>query len=224
MSDLIQTQALTMEFGQKTVFKNLNLTLKKGQITSLLGANGVGKTTLVRLLIADLIPTAGQIISQMPNLKIGYVPQFRNIERDYPLSVAAFVGLNQLSSIGPFKNRAEKKRLKHVLEHCQLTTLKNQAVGRLSGGQKQRVYLAQALMNEPDLLILDESTASLDIETKQEVMQLVSHLNQEHQLTVLFVTHDIGLARQYTDQYWLLKPEGYEFGQTSELAETIKLD
>ena len=86
-----------------------------------------------------------------------------------------------------------------------------------SGGEKQKAYLAQALLDEPNFLILDESTASLDVNTKHELMDLVQELNQTQKLTVLFVTHDLSLAKQYTNQYLLLTGDSYEMKPTAEM-------
>ncbi|MDG2980836.1 metal ABC transporter ATP-binding protein [Latilactobacillus curvatus] len=226
MTELVNAQHLGLAFSNRQVLKDLSFTIERGSMTSLIGPNGVGKTTLVRLLIGNLQPTEGQLVfnPDKQKLNIGYVPQFRNLEAEYPLSIRSFVSLNQLDSHLPWKSRKERQALDQILEQTHLTALQKTIVGNASGGEKQKAYLAQALISKPDLLILDESTASLDIETKEEVMALVAELNREHGLTVIFVTHDLELARKYTDQYLFLKRGQYEAGPMSQLDPNLELD
>lgn len=204
---LLRATELSLAFREQQVISKLNFTLMRGTMTSLLGANGVGKTTLVRMLIGQLKPTGGKItyFNQGKVDKIGYVPQFRNIDAEYPLSIESFVGLNLLNHRFFWKTPSEKAQLQQALAQTGLTDLAKRTLGSASGGEKQKAYLAQALIESPEFLILDESTASLDVKTKVELMDLVAQLNQQANLTVLFVTHDIDLARNYTQQFLLLK-------------------
>lgn len=148
-----------MTFDNQVVFSGLNFQLTPGSKTAILGENGSGKTTLIRIIMGILTPTSGSItLGDVDNrpIKIGYVPQFRNIDKDYPLSLRSFIELN-----APLvKNAAYKKRVADVLAKTELTEISDYRLGRASGGQKQRAYLAQALLEQPDLIILDEATAS----------------------------------------------------------------
>lgn len=203
---LIQAADLSQAFGDRTIFSHINFTIPRGAMVSLVGANGSGKTTLTRILLDILKPTSGQVTTAGDgHLQVGYVPQFRNLDRDYPLSVRSFVQLNQLGRPWPWHTAAEKQGLNHVLTETNLLKLAATPLGMTSGGEKQRAYLAQALVNQPDLLILDEPTASLDVAVKHELIGLVRQLNQTNGLTVLFVTHDLPLAKEFTDQYLLLQ-------------------
>ncbi|CAM2954203.1 metal ABC transporter ATP-binding protein [Latilactobacillus sakei] len=226
MTELVSAKNLGMTFSNRQVLKDLNFKIEHGSMTSLIGPNGVGKTTLVRILIGSLQPTAGELtfLPDKQSLNIGYVPQFRNLEAEYPLSIRSFVSLNQLTKHLPWHTKSERQALDNILAQTHLTALQKTTVGNASGGEKQKAYLAQALISEPDLLILDESTASLDIETKEEVMALVAELNRLHGLTVIFVTHDLDLARKYTDQYLFLKRGQYEMGPMSQLDPNLELD
>lgn len=196
-----------LQFGyhDRKLFNNVNFELAPGSMTAVIGPNGVGKTTLVRLLMKQLEPNGGQIRwRQSAAVRIGYVPQFRNLDDEYPLSIRAFVQLSQLGSLLPWHKRAENQRLAQVLAATHLTHLQHRQLGMASGGEKQKAYLAQALIDEPNFLILDESTASLDVNVKVELMELVRELNQTMNLTVLFITHDLQLAKTYMDQFLLL--------------------
>ena len=190
---------LSMRFDNKTVFKDISFKLEKGSTTALLGPNGTGKTTLIKILMGMLTPTSGSY-KFADDVKIGYVPQFRNIDSEYPLSIRAFIELN--ASL--FKTKKVKEQVDQQLVETHLDKIQNTRMGEASGGQKQRAYLAQALLDHPNMIILDEATASLDPAAKEELMDLIHHLNKEHKITVLFVTHDIPLASKYMRGGWCL--------------------
>ncbi|MCZ3621789.1 metal ABC transporter ATP-binding protein [Lactobacillus mulieris] len=212
MAKVLTVENLTMKFDEQTVFENLNFALKKGSMTALLGPNGAGKTTLIRILMNMLTATAG-VFKFSQDTKIGYVPQFRNIDSDYPLSIRAFIELNTPL----FKSTSIKKRVDNILKETNLLEIQNTRMGEASGGQKQRAYLAQALLDEPNFIILDEATASLDPVAKEELMTLIKHLNEKHGLTVLFTTHDIPLAKKYMKDYLLFKDKNLEHNKISQL-------
>ncbi len=178
--------------------------------------NGTGKTTLIRILMGMLQPTTGSF-KFAPDTEIGYVPQFRNLDADYPLSIRAFVELNTPL----FKNARVKARVNQILKETHLLDIQNTRMGEASGGQKQRAYLAQALLDKPDFIILDEATASLDPVAKEELMSLIKHLNEKHAMTVLFTTHDIPLAKKYMKDYLLFKDKGLVAGKIKDLNEEV---
>jgi len=211
LTDVLKVKDLTMKFDSKVIFQNLNFELKKGSMTALLGPNGTGKTTLINILMKLLIPTSGTF-EFAKGVKLGYVPQFRNIEADYPLSIRAFVSLNTPL----IKTKKIKERVTSELKETHLLSIQNTRMGEASGGQKQRAYLAQALLDKPNMIILDEATASLDPSAKEELMQLIKHLNEEHDITVLFVTHDVPLARKYMNNYLYLNHGTITQGKMSE--------
>ncbi|WDF82538.1 ATP-binding cassette domain-containing protein [Lacticaseibacillus pabuli] len=204
---ILSVSKLNFGWNDRQLFKNLSFALQPGTMTSVIGPNGVGKTTLIRLLMGQLTPASGTI-SWQHGVKVGYVPQFRNLDDEYPLTIRAFVQLSQQRHLVPWHSAAEQKRLDEVLAATHLTHLQNQCLGMASGGEKQKAYLAQALIDNPSFLVLDEATASLDVATKVELMDLVKELNQKMNLTVLFITHDMDLAKQYTQQYLLIEKEG----------------
>lgn len=217
MSNILEVNNLSMRFDKKTVFENLNFKLKKGSMTALLGPNGTGKTTLINILMKMLVPTTGSF-KFAKDVRLGYVPQFRNIDMEYPLSVAAFIGLN-----APLiKSNKVKKAIKMQLQETNLYGIRNTRMGEASGGQKQRAYLAQALLDNPNVIILDEATASLDPVAKDELMQLIKHLNEKHKITVLFVTHDVPLAAKYMQDYLYLNHQKIEQGEMANFTEAYE--
>lgn len=210
-NDVLEVENLTMRFDTKTIFKDVSFKLQEGSMTALLGPNGTGKTTLINILMKLLVPTSGTYKFKN-GVRLGYVPQFRNIDAEYPLSIKAFVGLNAPL----FKTRKIKEQIHEELEETNLLDIQNTRMGEASGGQKQRAYLAQALLDKPDMIILDEATASLDPSAKEELMDLIQHLNKEHNITVLFVTHDVPLARKYMKEYLYLNHGTIKQGKMSE--------
>lgn len=208
---------LSMRFDNKTVFKDISFKLEKGSTTALLGPNGTGKTTLIKILMGMLTPTSGSY-KFADDVKIGYVPQFRNIDSEYPLSIRAFIELN--ASL--FKTKKVKEQVDQQLVETHLDKIQNTRMGEASGGQKQRAYLAQALLDHPNMIILDEATASLDPAAKEELMDLIHHLNKEHKITVLFVTHDIPLAYKYMSDYLYLNKGTIRQGKMKDFKEDFE--
>ncbi|MDF7671874.1 ATP-binding cassette domain-containing protein [Lactobacillus sp. ESL0701] len=206
-----------MRFDKREVFTDLSFKLKAGSMTALLGPNGAGKTTLINILMKMLVPTSGTFRFAQ-GVRLGYVPQFRNIDAEYPLSIEAFIALNT----PVIKTGKVKQAIKTQLEETNLYPIRNTRMGEASGGQKQRAYLAQALLDNPNVIILDEATASLDPVAKDELMSLIQHLNEKHQMTVLFVTHDVPLARKYMKDYLYLNNGTIEQGKMVQFEEAYE--
>lgn len=217
---MIEAQNLTKRFGNQLVFQDLNFKINDGDFISLIGPNGSGKTTLVKILMGLEKKTSGKLLLNRKK-KIGYVPQFRNIDLDYPLSIEQFIRLNLKFSFSPAKRRLENVQIENILEKTGLTQLKDRPLGLSSGGEKQKAYLAQALLNDPQVLILDESTASLDIKVKMQLMDLVQQLNQKYNLTVIFITHDYELTKKYTQRALLFKDKTIEQLSINDISENM---
>ncbi len=216
---MIVANNLTKKFGKQLVFENLNFTINDGEFISLVGPNGSGKTTLVKILMGLESKTSGDL--QISKQTIGYVPQFRNIDLDYPLSIEQFVRLNLKFTFSPKQRKLDNELIQTIMEKTHLTTLKDRPLGLASGGEKQKAYLAQALLNNPQVLILDESTASLDVEVKMQLMDLVQELNQKYHLTVIFITHDYELTKKYTSRALLFKNKTIESIDINDISEKM---
>lgn len=214
---ILDVNDLSMRFDTKTVFQDISFKLEKGSTTALLGPNGTGKTTLIKILMGMLTPTSGSF-KFADDVKIGYVPQFRNIDAEYPLSIRAFIELNAPL----FKTKKVKEQVDHQLIETHLDKIQNTRMGEASGGQKQRAYLAQALLDQPNMIILDEATASLDPVAKEELMRLIKKLNEEQNMTVLFITHDIPLAKKYMDEYLYLNKGTVKQGKMKDFKEDFE--
>lgn len=167
--------------------ENTSLSIDEGDFVALIGTNGSGKTTLVKLLLGILKPTKGKIelfgedISVFNNWeKIGYVPQKYSIDRNFPASVNEILGLKGV-------------RNELIIKKLGITNVLNKKFSQLSGGQQQRVLIALCLMKNPKLLILDEPTVGVDINAQKEFYKVLKKLNQEEKITIILVTHDIGM-------------------------------
>ena len=209
-----------MAYGEHEIIHDLSFDLNQGEFLIVIGENGVGTTTLVRALFNQLKPRHGEINFQS-GTQLGYVPQFRNLARDYPLSVRDFVALNLPMRLTPWLSKKERSQVERILTQTNLTRIADRPLGLASGGEKQRAYLAQALLASPQLLILDESTASLDNEVKYELLDLVTKFQQQG-VTVMFITHDWDLAKHYGTRFLHLTTKGYSTGVIADLPASPK--
>lgn len=212
---IVTVNDLTVAYGNHQVIDNLSFNINQGDFLIVIGENGVGKTTLVRSMLGFIKPQKGEIIIS-PQTKIGYVPQFRNIDQEYPLSIRDFIALNVRHSFLPWLRISERQRVDEIISQTNLQKIADRPLGLASGGEKQRAYLAQALLPKPGLLILDESTASLDNEMKYELLDLVTRFQQQG-LSVMFVTHDWELAQHYGTRFLQMTGDGYLTGPINEL-------
>ena len=212
---IVAVNDLTVAYGNHQVIDNLSFNINQGDFLVVIGENGVGKTTLVRSMLGFIKPQKGEIIIS-PQTKIGYVPQFRNIDQEYPLSIRDFIALNVQHSFLPWLRTSERQRVDEIISQTNLQKIADRPLGLVSGGEKQRAYLAQALLPKPGLLILDESTASLDNEMKYELLDLVTRFQQQG-LSVMFVTHDWDLVQHYGTRFLQMTGDGYLTGQINEL-------
>lgn len=171
------------------VLKNISFDLTEGVFCGLVGANGAGKTTLLRAILR-LLPSKGSL--KTPS-RMGYVPQKLNFEPDLPIRAHDFVGLGldgyRFGFNFPSSKRTET--INNALRSVEALEFANQRIGRLSGGQQQRVMIAHALVRMPDLLLLDEPLANLDIKASSEIINLLKRLCLERKMAVLISTHDI---------------------------------
>jgi zinc transport system ATP-binding protein len=190
MSALIETRGLTLAYGGKTVLRDVDLTLQRGEIVTIVGPNGSGKSSLLRALIGALPPVQGTV-QRAPGLKIGYVPQKLSIDATLPLTVLRFLNL---------PDRASGARVDHALHQAGVSDLGQRQMADLSGGQFQRVLLARALLNAPDILILDEATQGLDQPGAASFYRQIEAVRRELGCAVVMVSHDLHVVMAASDR------------------------
>ncbi len=191
----------------KDILHNINLELRHGDFVSIIGPNGGGKTTLLKLILGLLKPTRGRIeIKGLPphanNMSIGYVPQQVNHNLRFPATVldVVLMGLCQPSRRGLWgRSTADEDRAVDALTKLGMQSYADRKIKKLSGGQRQRVLIARALVSQPELLVLDEPTASIDTKGQTELYELLSELNRE--LTILMVSHDLLVISNYAKSF-----------------------
>ncbi|MDD3363883.1 MAG: metal ABC transporter ATP-binding protein [Syntrophomonas sp.] len=196
MKQAVCLQNVSAGYGSITALENINLTIKKGSFTGIIGPNGGGKTTLLKIMLGLLEPWSGQveIFGQNPKYNrrlIGYVPQAAAINRQFPISVRQVVSLGRMAGKLPIFHRyssVDRDRVKWCLNRLDVLDLAERQIGQLSSGQWQRVLIARALAVEPALLLLDEPISGLDASASTRVYELLQELNQE--MTIIMVTHD----------------------------------
>lgn len=176
-----------------------------GEFIGVIGPNGGGKTTFLKLLMGFLIPTQGKIeifgkTPEAARLKIGYVPQSLRYDKQFPISVLEVVlmgRLSKLSWLGKY-TKEDQEAAQEALQTVDMWEFRKQAFGTLSGGQAQRTLIARALISKPELLLLDEPTASVDTNAQQEIYELLKSL--QGKITMLMVTHDLSVAVEHVEK------------------------
>ncbi|MES4612972.1 MAG: zinc ABC transporter ATP-binding protein ZnuC [Ewingella sp.] len=190
MPTLTTLNKISVAFGNRRVLSDISLTLQPGKILTLLGPNGAGKSTLVRVVLGLVPPTSGTLTRE-PGLRIGYVPQKLHLDATMPLTVSRFMRL---------KPGVKRGDILPALKRVQAANLLDQPMQKLSGGENQRVLLARALMNNPQLLVLDEPTQGVDVNGQLALYNLIDNLRCELGCAVLMVSHDLHLVMAKTDE------------------------
>ena len=178
---LIEVQNLCVRYGNKEVLRNVNLSLSKNEIVTIVGPNGSGKTTLFKSIIGSTPISSGKVLIR-PNLKIGYVPQVLNIDRSLPLTVERFLSL---------ENRRHKREALSAQQFLDSNDLLFKQISTLSAGQLQRVLLARALVNKPDVLLLDEATRGLDQPGSAAFYRKIEEIRNTTGCAILMISHDL---------------------------------
>lgn len=173
--------------SEKHVLKKIDLTVNAGEYISIVGENGCGKSTLIRLILKLLKPSKGEIT--VTAKRIGYLPQKKENLAGFPITV-----FELLDSYRKILKIEDKNCVNEALKKVNLFTFKKAGAGELSGGQLQKLYIARALIGEPDLLILDEPSTGIDINGQKEIYSFVKNLNTQNGLTVISVDHNLDAA------------------------------
>lgn len=198
MEKILTVSNLTVKFGNHSVISNLNFDLVRDGTMAVIGPNGSGKSVLFKSLLG-LIEYEGNI-TWSKDVKIGYVPQKLSVDIDLPITVLEFlqlkepdlVKINEILAVVGFKKKAE-----HI--HHDVRVLSTR-LGGLSGGELQRILMAYALLGKPNVLLLDEPTAGVDLEGEETFYELFARLKKDVDLTIIFISHDMEVVKAYSDK------------------------
>lgn len=202
---------LNYSIGEKTILDNISFSCHSGEVVAVVGKNGVGKTTLLNNILKKLNKDSSiSLVGDKSTL--GYVPQFRQLDEELPLSAFDFVSLPLRQKLLPWLNNDEKNKINNALTLTKSSDKKENSIGTLSGGEKQRIFLAQALVNKPALLLLDEFTSNLDKQSEVECMKLVRDITKKEKIITLCITHELSLIdEKYVDKILYLSETEYKF-------------
>ncbi|MSP52469.1 MAG: metal ABC transporter ATP-binding protein [Alphaproteobacteria bacterium] len=183
-ADLIRVDGVSVRAGGTLLIDQVDLAIRRGEILTVVGPNGGGKTTLVKAILGLLPLAAGQVIRRA-DLRVGYVPQRFGPDPVLPLTVGRFLALTAM---------ADRERCTNVLARVGVKARTDHQLATLSGGELRRVLLARALLRDPDLLVLDEPVAGVDVAGQPELYDIIAALAHERNLGVLMVSHDMHLV------------------------------
>jgi zinc transport system ATP-binding protein len=199
---VIDIQDLWFSYNGQLVLQEVNLSIKEGDFIALIGPNGGGKTTLLKIMLGLLRPTRGtvRILGQAPkhaSPSIGYVPQDIHINIDFPISVFDVVLMGGITGGGGWRHysKEDREKARAALDKVDMRPFHKRRISELSGGQRQRVFLARALVSNPRILFLDEPTSNIDTQGQSAFYDLLKELNKD--TTILIVSHDLMVLSSY---------------------------
>lgn len=200
---ILKISNLTVKLPNETVLDDISFELKKGTTLAIVGPNGAGKSTLFRALL-NLVPYTGKI-EWTNRIKIGFVPQRLSVS-DVPISVKEFLSIKR------------PDKIETTLHSVGLdTSIVNKSLGILSGGQLQRVLIAWAIIDNPDVLLFDEPTTGVDLDSEETIYKMLGELKVKNQITILLISHDIHIIRDYSDYMLALNKCKVFFGESKEI-------
>ena len=235
MQDLVAVSVKNLTYTYKVsstsfssnVLDNISFSVNKGDLLGVIGPNGAGKTTLFSCMLGLFKDYQGEVrifghdIRKNNNLilqSIGYIPQQKSIEQGFPATVQEIVSLGLIG-----KKNGSKEKVDSALEMVDLSGQNHRRIGELSGGQQQRVLIAKALVSEPKLLILDEPTTSVDVETQNKFYTLVKNLNLKNNLSIIWASHDLDAVNKIANKVMCLNRSMFFHGDTSEFFRSNEL-
>jgi zinc transport system ATP-binding protein len=225
-SVLVRAEGVTYSYGAEPVLRNVSVSVHEGEFVALVGPNGSGKSTLLKILLGRLTPEAGDVwlLGSRPSAvrerwRVGYVPQRPSLASEVPATVLEIVTSGRLTRRGWWRplRADDRDAVAHAVAEVGLDDIAGKPVNELSGGQQQRAFIARAFASEPELLVLDEPTAGVDIASQRRFRNAIVHAIQEHGTGVLLVSHELSAVAHDVDRVIVLKGEVLFDGPPAEL-------
>lgn len=202
--NIIEFQDVSFSYGEEVVIKDVSMVIHKGDYLGIIGPNGGGKSTLMKLMLGLLTPTKGKILlfgieiekfKEWP--KFGYVSQkVTHVDPHFPMTVKEVVMMGRYPKLGllHFPNNKDKEKVREALDQVEMWDFRDRLIGDLSGGQQQRIFIARALAGDPEVIVLDEPTVGVDVKTQKQFYSLLQKLNKELDLTLVLASHELDIV------------------------------
>jgi zinc/manganese transport system ATP-binding protein len=221
-AETLVVEGVSVSLGGRLILDDVSFSVGPGQFTGLIGSNGAGKTTLLRVILGVQRPTSGQVRiagQARRNRSVGYVPQKVVLDPDMPMRARDLVelGLDGQRLGLPLPSKARRRAVEEILDAVDATTFADTRVGRLSGGEQQRVLIAHALISQPELLLLDEPLANLDLRSGHEIVELLHRITCDHGISVLLSAHEMNPLLPVMDRLVYLADGRAATGTTDEV-------
>ena len=225
---LIRFNHATFVYQHGPALEDITLEIADGEFIGIIGPNGSGKTTMLRAILGLMPPAKGSLqifdcacqdLRCYHRARIGYLPQKRAVDPHFPITVREAVLMGRAGAIGLWHRpgKTDREIARHALEDVGMAEFEDHPLGALSGGQQQRVFIARALAQHPQILLLDEPTTGIDTTTQHNVLDLIQHLHGDLHLTIVLVTHDINLIAPLAERLALLKTRLYAVGSAKKV-------
>ena len=212
---ILSFKNLTIKYGEKIVVKDVNIDIPKGKIVCLVGKNGSGKSSILKTLTNTVKMKSGQILLDDKDIKtydrkdlakkLAVLPQIYDVPSDIDVETLISYGRYPYKKVGKSLSQKDNEIIEETIERINLQNLRYQRINSLSGGERQRARIAMAICQQPDILVLDEPTTYLDISYQLEILNLISDINREMNMSILMVLHDLNLAAKYSDIIYVLE-------------------
>jgi len=225
---ILAVERMSVAYNGRTAIEEMTFHLHAGELVALVGPNGAGKSTLLKAIAGVITPSKGRVTvfgsGPHHHICIAYIPQRSQVDWAFPVSVTDVVMMGRSAKLRPFSWPGSKDRalVRSALETVGLGELADRQIGQLSGGQQQRMFIARALAQEAELMLMDEPLTGLDLPAQEQLLALVKDLQQQA-ITVLAATHDLDQAAQHFDRIMLLNQRLIAFGPAEQVLQPEKL-
>jgi ABC-type Mn2+/Zn2+ transport system ATPase subunit len=215
---IIELKNITVGYFKHIVLENANLEVYNTDFIAIVGPNGAGKTTLIRTILRKLKVLDGEVV-YYDKISFGYVPQIAAVEEIFPFTVNEVIQMGLYHKLKFLDKKDVEDAINEVLDYFDLRIFEDKIFRELSGGLKRRVLLARALCSNPEVLVLDEPTANLDIISEHSTMQLIKRIHKEKNKTILLATHHLNTVINYAEKFCFIKDKKLEVYNKEDLTE-----
>jgi zinc transport system ATP-binding protein len=227
MSSVVSVKELWVRFGKQVILEDVNLEIQERDFLGIIGPNGGGKTTLLKVILGLIKPSCGtvRVFGTSPEAarrRIGYLPQRSLFDQNFPVTASEVVMMGRYGRLGLFKRYSthDRQAALEALEAVDMASYADREIGSFSGGQQQRIFVARALVSQPEMLLLDEPAAGIDSAQQKEFYELLRDLNKR--MTILMISHDISAVSKYVTKIACVNQKLYYHDSKELIAEDIE--